>query len=227
MGKTVLVWNEFEHEHTHDEVKEVYPKGIHAALADAISACPEFDDVRTATLRDPNQGLDDQTVAGVDVVVWWGHIRHHDVTDENAERVADLVTERGVGLVPVHSAHFSKPFIRVMGTTCSLGAWREEAEPEHVEVVSPDHPIAVGLPQKFTVPKTEMYDEPFDVPEPDVVVLRSTWDRGETFRSCCAWTRGNGRVVYVRPGHETYPIFYSDDFKTLLTNAVKWAAKLT
>jgi len=225
MGNVVLVWNEYEHEHTHKEVKKVYPRGIHNALADILKSHPEFN-VRTATMRDPNQGLDDDTLDGVDVIAWWGHMKHNDVTDENAERVANLVRD-SVGLVPVHSAHFSKPFIKLMGTTCGLGGWREDGEPEHVEVVAPDHPVAAGLPERFTIPRTEMYSEKFDVPEPEVVVLRSTWDKGETFRSCCVWTVGEGRVVYVRPGHETYPIFYDENFKKLFTNAVKYAARLT
>ena len=226
MSKVALCWSEFEQDRTDARVKEVYPQGIHTALAAVLDECGEFE-TRTATLRDPDQGVDEKTLAGVDVIVWWGHIRHDDVTDENAERVANLVIDNGVGFVPVHSAHFSKPFKRLMGTTCGLGAWREEGEPEHIQVAAPDHPIAAGLPGQFTIPQTEMYSEKFDVPEPDTVILRSVWDRGETFRSCCAWTRGEGRIVYVRPGHETYPIFRDENFKTLLINAAKWAAQLT
>jgi trehalose utilization protein len=226
MSKVALCWGEAEQDRTDARVKAVYPNGIHTALADVLAGCPDFE-TKTATLRDPDQGLDDETLSGVDVIVWWGHIKHDDVTDENAERVAQLVTDNGVGLVPVHSAHFSKPFKRLMGTGCGLGSWREEGEPEHILVAASDHPIAAGLPGQFTIPQTEMYSEPFDVPEPDAVILRSVWDRGETFRSCCAWTRGNGRVVYVRPGHETYPIFRDENFTTLLVNAAKWAAQLT
>jgi len=226
MAKVALCWGEAEQDRTDARVKAVYPNGIHAALAEVLAGSPDFE-TKTATLRDADQGLDDETLAGVDVIVWWGHIKHDDLTDENAERVARLVTDKGVGFVPVHSAHFSKPFKRLMGTSCGLGAWREEGEPEHIQVAAPDHPIAAGLPGQFTIPQTEMYSEKFDVPEPDTVILRSVWDRGETFRSCCAWTRGKGRIVYVRPGHETYAIFRDENFTTLLVNAAKWAAQLT
>ena len=88
----------------------------------------------------------------------------------------------------------------------------------------PEHPIAAGLPAKWDVPQTEMYDEPFHVPAPDAVVFEERWDKGEHFRSGSAWTVGKGRVFYFRPGHETYPVYRQAEPLRVVTNAVRWAA---
>ncbi|HOX37381.1 MAG TPA: ThuA domain-containing protein [Candidatus Brocadiia bacterium] len=225
--KTILVWNEYEHERVHDEVRKVYPQGIHEALADPLRKCGDFT-VRTATRLDEEQGLSDANLKGVDAVVWWGHVRHHEVRDELADKVVKLVRETGMGFLPVHSAHMSKPFTRLMGTTGRIGGWREDGEPEHIEVKAPNHPIARGIPAKFSIPQTEMYREPFDIPEPETLIFCSKWDKGEVFRSGCAFTCDKGRVFYWRPGHETYHIFDQDEnFRKILVNGVRWVTRMT
>jgi trehalose utilization protein len=93
-----------------------------------------------------------------------------------------------------------------------------------VTTLLPDHPIAAGLPGKWDVPQTEMYNEPFHVPEPDAVVFEERWDKGERFRSGCAWKVDKGRVFYFRPGHETYPVFREETCLRVVLNAARWAA---
>ncbi|WP_209330773.1 ThuA domain-containing protein [Lunatimonas salinarum] len=92
-------------------------------------------------------------------------------------------------------------------------------QPSTVNVLLPEHPIAQGLPSRFTIPETEMYDEPFHVPEPDEVILRETWAGGEHFRSGMTWRLGRGQVFYFRPGHETYRIFTEPEPLKILENA--------
>ena len=128
-----------------------------------------------------------------------------------------------MGLIVLHSAHFSKIFKRLMGTTCNL-KWREIGEKERVWVVNPAHPIADGLSDYFEIPHAEMYGEPFGIPEPDSLVFTSWFEGGEVFRSGCCWYRGRGKVFYFRPGHETYPIYYQPEIRQVIANAVKWAA---
>ncbi|PCR90529.1 ThuA domain-containing protein [Natrinema ejinorense] len=215
----VTIWNEFRHERADADVAAVYPDGIHETLADALE-----DDhaVRTATLDDPEHGLTEDVLASTDVLLWWGHEAHDEVADEVVDRVQERVLE-GMGLIPLHSAHYSKPFKRLMGTSCSL-QYREDGETERLWVVDPGHPIADGLGESIELPETEMYGEPFDVPEPDRQVFVSWFEGGEVFRSGCCYRRGNGRIFYFRPGHETYPIYEDDDVQRVLHNAVEWAA---
>jgi len=181
-----------------------------------------WNEARTATLDEPEHGLTDDVLAKTDVLTWWAHMAHGEVSDAVVERVRRRVLD-GMGLLCLHSAHFSKIFIRMMGTTCSL-KWREAGEKERLWVVQPGHPIAAGLGEYIELPHTEMYGELFDVPPPDDLVMVSWFAGGEVFRSCCCWHRGAGKVVYFRPGHETFPIFRNAAIQQVITNAVRWLA---
>ena len=229
----VTVWNEYRHEQEHDAVAELYPDGIHGAIADALTEAngagdgngaadePAFE-VRTATLDEPEHGLTEEVLAETDVLTWWGHAAHDEVEDAVVERVRDHVLN-GMGLIALHSAHYSKIFKSLMGTTCSL-KWREAAETERLWVVEPGHPIAEGVDEYVEVPEAEMYGERFDVPQPETLVFNSWFEGGEVFRSGCCYSRGNGRVFYFRPGHETYPVYHQPEIRRIVRNAVEWAA---
>jgi trehalose utilization protein len=216
----VTVWNEFRHEKTHDKVAELYPNGIHAVIAEMLSA--QGFNVRTATLDEPEHGLTEEVLNNTDVLTWWGHMAHREVKDEIVDRVQERVWQ-GMGLIVLHSAHYSKIFRKLMGTTCNL-KWREIGEKERIYVVEPGHPIAAGLGEYFEVPHTEMYGERFDIPAPDTLVFISWFAGGNVFRSGCCFHRGAGKVFYFRPGHETLPVFYQPEIRQVLVNAVKWAA---
>jgi trehalose utilization protein len=223
MAKTirVTVWNEFRHEKLHEAVKKVYPNGIHTVIAEALNAAGGIQ-ARTATLDEPEHGLTEKVLAETDVLVWWGHMAHKDVQDAIVDRVHQRVMN-GMGLVVLHSGHFSKIFKKLMGTGCDL-KWREAGEKERLWVVAPAHPIADGLPEYFELQHTEMYGEHFDIPAPDELVFISWFAGGEVFRSGCCWHRGKGKVFYFRPGHETHDIYYDANVRKVLANGVRWAA---
>lgn len=263
----VLVWDEQQ-----KEQQQVYPNFLGNHLADHLKK-QEGLEVRSAAFGDPDQGLTDENVDWADVVVWWGHQKHGQVADKPVARIIERVKAGKCGLVPVHSAHYSKVFksamferqkqdllakipevergrvefvkqpklgkpaevsreekdgkivITVVAPECGLGGWRSDGLPSHVETKAPDHPIAKGLPARFDIPKTEMYNEDFKVPEPDTVVFFETWDKGEKFRAGCCWQLGQGRVFYFRPGHETFPVFHQAETLKVIHNAVLWAGK--
>ncbi|HEY1066743.1 MAG TPA: ThuA domain-containing protein, partial [Pirellulales bacterium] len=233
--------------------------------------------VKTAKLDEPEQGLSDAALDDADVLVVWCHRRVKEQSDERAEAVVKRVLEGKLSLVALHSAHWAKPFVRLMQERaktdallqvpeaerasakwefvndqpyhklvradarltpfverkpdgvwkltlpqCVFPAYRADGKPSHVAVKLPNHPIAAGLPEKWDIPKTEMYGEPFHVPTPDEVVLEETWDKGERFRSGCVWQVGRGRVFYFCPGHETYPIYKQAEPLRVVENAVRW-----
>jgi trehalose utilization protein len=217
----VTVWNEFRHEKHNERVIKVYPDGIHTVIAEGLRE-HGFTDVGTATLDEPEHGLTDAVLASTDVLLWWGHMAHQEVRDEIVEKVQMRVLE-GMGLIVLHSGHFSKIFKRLMGTTGNL-KWREAGEKERIWVVNPAHPIAEGLSDYFEIPHAEMYGEPFGIPEPDSLVFISWFEGGEVFRSGCCFYRGQGKVFYFRPGHETYPIYYQKEVRQVIANAVHWVA---
>ncbi len=217
----VTVWNEYRHEKENEQIKGIYPEGMHAAIAAHLKEQAGLE-VRTATLDEPEHGLTEEVLAATDVLTWWGHQAHGEVQDEIVDRVHKRVMD-GMGLVVLHSGHLSKPFRKLMGTGCML-KWREVGEKERLWVVSPGHPIAEGIDDYFEVPHAEMYGEHFDIPTPDELVLISWFPGGEVFRSGCCFYRGTGKVFYFRPGHETYPIYYQEEVLRVISNGVRWAA---
>lgn len=216
----ITIWNEFRHEQLHDAVRAVYPDGIHRAIADGLRE--HGLEARTSTLDDPDLGLGQELLDGTDVLLYWAHMAHREVSDEVAERVVRRVWD-GMGLVMLHSGHFSKVFKRLMGTGCDL-KWREGHDKERLWVVAPGHPITQGLGEFIELEHEEMYGEPFDVPPPETLIFVSWFTGGEVFRSGGTYTRGAGRIFYFRPGHETFPTFYHPDIRRVLANAARWAA---
>jgi trehalose utilization protein len=215
-----VVWGENVHEQTNKTVAALYPRGMHRAIADALNG-DEAITATTATLQEAEHGLPASRIAETDVLLWWGHAAHDKVDDAVVERVAEAVWG-GMGLIVLHSGHFSKVFKRLMGTPCNL-FWREAGERERVWLTSRSHPIAQGLPDQFEIEMEEMYGEPFGIPEPMETVFISWFQGGEVFRSGVTWRRGAGHVFYFRPGHETYPTYHHPLVQQVLRNAVKWA----
>ena len=220
MAIRTVVWNEFVHEREEAEVRAIYPDGIHETIAAALRQDPEID-VSTATMDAPEHGLPQERLDATDVLLWWGHKAHGQVSDETVDRVAERV-HQGMGLIVLHSGHFSKIFKRLMGTPCSL-RWREAGERERLWTINRSHPIAQGLGPSIELPQTEMYGEPFLVPEPLETVFISWFEGGEVFRSGLTYRRGAGNIFYFSPGHETYPIYHEPAVQTVLRNAVHWA----
>lgn len=216
----VVVWNEYLHEVENDAVRAIYPDGLHRTIADALSKDPDID-VSTATLREPEHGLPKQRLDETDVLLWWGHKAHSEVSDAVVERVQQRVFE-GLGLIVLHSGHFSKLFKRLMGAPCAL-RWREAGERERLWVIDPSHPIAAGIGPAIELANSEMYGEPFLVPEPLQTVFVSWFEGGEVFRSGLTFQRGAGRIFYFAPGHETYPIYHHPQVRQVLLNAVRWS----
>lgn len=215
----VTFWNEHRHERIDEAVKRIYPDGLHAPVVQALRAAGM--NVRVATLDDLEHGLTEPVLAGTDVLIWWGHTAHEEVRQEIVARVHERVLG-GLGLVVLHSGHFSRIFRTLMGTACTL-KWREAGERERVWVVAPSHPIAEGLGEGFDIEHEEMYGEFFDIPAPDELVLISSFAGGEVFRSGCCFYRGRGKIFYFRPGHETNPTYYNLQVQRVIANAVRWA----
>lgn len=211
----ITVWNEYRHEKESEKVRLHYPEGIHKVIADFLEG-----DVTTATLDMPEHGLTNEVLDRTDVLIWWGHKAHDEVSDDIVEKVHQRILE-GMGFIALHSAHFSKVFKKLMGTGCDL-KWREAGEKERIWVINPAHPIAKGLPEYFELEEEEMYGEHFDIPAPDELLFISWFEGGEVFRSGATFTRGNGKIFYFRPGHETYPTYHNEYVQKVIKNAVNW-----
>jgi len=219
MAIKLTIWNEFVHERRDDAVKALYSDGIHKVIGRYLEKNPDIE-ITYATLDQPEHGLTDQVLDNTDVLIWWGHCKQYMVHDEIVEKVFDRVL-RGMGLIALHSARGSKIFKKLMGTSCALRT-RRASEKERLWVVDPSHPIAEGLDPYFELVHEEMFGEWFDIPTPDAVVFIGWYKGGEVLRSGCCFNRGNGKIFFFQPGHETDPSFHNENVLKVIENAVKW-----
>jgi trehalose utilization protein len=215
----VLCWSE------QTEPRNIYPTGISGALADHLNKQSEFE-AKTAQISDPEMGLSEETLQNTDVLIWFGHKKHGEVPDVLVDRVVKHIRERGLGFIALHSSHYCRILKKALNNTGSWSSYVNFGKPEQMWVVSPKHPIAKGLTD-FTIPQTEIYTEPFEVPTPEAVIFEGTWETGHRNREVMVWTLDQGRFVYIRPGHEEYPIFFQPPMQRLVSNCVLWAGKRT
>ncbi|WAP52501.1 ThuA domain-containing protein [Arthrobacter sp. ATA002] len=221
----ILVWNEGVHEEQNEPpaMAQMYPHGIHGAIRDGLAGFFPAAEIGTAVLADAEHGLSEERLAETDVLLWWGHRAHADVSDAVVERVHRHVLG-GMGLLVLHSGHFAKIFTKLLGTSCSL-QWRNDGERELVWTVKPSHPIAAGVESPIVIPQQEMYGELFDIPEPDDLIFISSFEGGEVFRSGVTFSRGLGRIFYFSPGDQEYPVYHHPQIQRVLANGVRWAAR--
>jgi trehalose utilization protein len=222
----VTVYGENWHEKNDEKVQKVYPDGMHTVIADGVRSTIESlgqeVEVRIALLDDIDTSLSEEVLENTDVLLWWGHMAHDQVPDDAVERVVRHV-RGGMGFMPLHSAHFSRPFKTLMGTECDL-LWRNDGEEERVWTVNPSHPITRGVPHPLIVPAQETYAEWFNIPAPDELVFVSSYPGGEIFRSGCCFRRGKGKIFYFSPGDQDYPVYYQKEIQRVLANGILWAA---
>lgn len=217
----VRIWNEFFEERVYPTVSRHYPDGIHVALADALASLDA--EISCATQDEAEHGLPHEILDETDVLLWWAHLTHEQVSDDVVERIHQRVLD-GMGLVILHSGIGSKVAQRVLGTSCSGTGWRH-GDAELLWTVDPQHPIARGVPVPVVIPEGEMYGEPLDIPVPDELVFLSSYSGGEVLRSGALWHRGLGRVAFFAPGHEESPIYYQPEIRHILRNVTLWAGK--
>lgn len=202
------------------KIAAVYPEGLMAPIQSCLSAQEDIQ-VTSVHMMMEEFGLTDQTLDETDVLIWWAHISHDSIPDSLVQNIVERVN-KGMGFIPLHSSHKSKPFMRLMGTSGCL-KWRE-GDFCRIWTVDPVHPIAAGIPEQIELSEEEMYGEHFDIPRPDDIVFLSWFRGGEVFRSGCTWQRGYGKIFYFQPGHETSPSYHNEHVKQIILNAVRWAA---
>ena len=274
----VLIWDERQ-----PVQMKTYGKWIGEAIGENLSAGNKNIRITQTHLGAPDKGLSEKILDDHDVIIWWGHLRHHEISQTEAAPIIDRILNGRLSMIALHSAHWATPFMEAMNArtkiiaqknfssgkpneviefnyispggrqspvvnsdltpfflatrrgrstsvqvhlpNCCFPSWRADGKSSKVIVDSISHPIAVGLPHQFKLSATEMYAEPFHVPEPDTVVFREMWEMGEWFRSGMVWNIGKGKVFYFRPGHETYPVYNQPEVKTILNNAVTFLGK--
>lgn len=273
----VLVWDEQQ-----PAQRQAYENFLGNTIAEHLSKQPGLR-VISVNINEPEKGLPRSLLDNTDVLIWWGHVRHDDISVEQSRDIVARIKEGRLALIALHSAHWANPFVEAMNErtredarrrypdpengppvkfdfvpsggrfvptadsirtpayyamqrgkqltvrvdmpNCVFPAYRPDGKLSTVKVLKPDHPISAGLPASFEIPQTEMYADPFHVPEPDEVLFEETWEAGESFRSGLIWKIGTGKVFYFRPGHETFPVYKQERPLMIISNAVHWLGK--
>jgi trehalose utilization protein len=215
----VTIYNEYIEEKKDPAAVKLYPNGMHGTIKEFLSKNPDLE-VTAVTMELPDCGLTEELLNNTDVLLWWGHGHHGDVSDEVVKRVKRRVLA-GMGFIPLHSAHASKPFMALMGTTCRLH-WCDDQK-EIMWTVVPSHPIAKGVPEYFIIDSEEMYGEPFGIPNPDEIVFIGWFNHGNVFRAGVTFKRGNGKIFYFQPGHQSNGAYLNPSVQKIIENAVYWA----
>ncbi len=270
----VVVWDERQKKQL-----TAYPNFLGNHIAKQLAKNPLLA-VTSVGLDDPNQGLSDELLDKCEVMIWWGHVRHPEISAATSQKLIERVKKGQLQMIFLHSAHWANPFMEAMNEvvrqrtsahydslgvkveidymaiadslrfrvpklgdqlrpavyerkfpdghlsvqvsmpTCIFPFYRSDGKPSTLFTLAPKHPIAKGIPAQFTIPATEMYDEPFHIPKPDEVIFEERWETGEWFRSGALWQVGEGQVFYFRPGHETYKIFYEKVPMQIVENTV-------
>lgn len=215
----VVIWNEYRHEKLDEVCASIYPDGIHGCIKNFLKP-DESLNITLAALDDADQGISPELLEKTDVLLWWGHMAHHEVNDELVEMIRQRVYAGKMGLVVLHSGHHSKVFRSIVGTTGNLSWGRDQKE--IIWNLMPSHPIAAGIPDHFIIEEEELYCEPFYIPQPDALVFGGWYEDGYIFRSGCCFTRGLGKIFYFQPGHEYCRSFYNPYVQRIIKNAVDW-----
>jgi trehalose utilization protein len=269
----VLIWDEQQ-----PSQSEAYDNFLGNEILNQMKSSTDNLEFRSVNINDSQQGLSDENLDWADVLIWWGHRRHDEISNETAQRkIVKRLKSGKLNLIFLHSAHFSSPFMEVMNEVtkvqayekypdkntsfefilppgriapakkslvtpayyaiqgggivrsvrvdmpnCCFPSWRNDGKSSTLSVVADEHPISKGIPKIMKLMATEMYNEPFHVPEPDEVIFEESWELGEHFRSGMIWNLEKGKVFYFRPGHEIYPIFKKPEIIQILSNACHW-----
>lgn len=223
--RTIVVWSEGT------APKNVYPNDINAAIVEGLKADKRFekDTIIAASINDPDQGINDELLAKTDVLLWWGHKKHGQVTDALAAKIKQRWMDGKMGFIGLHSAHFAKPNKALMGTACSFSCYKGDSTTTKVTITDKSHPIAEGVAETFTVENAERYGDPYIVPEG----YKSMFDglsalkdgKTDNAKMGYAWESVNGsksRFFYFQLGHETNPIYFDTNVRKIIANATLW-----
>jgi trehalose utilization protein len=125
----VLVWDEQQ-----PEQKQGYgDKFLGETIAAHLAKLPGLA-VSTAKLDEPQQGLSDAALDAADVLIFWSHRRAKEQDDARAEAVVKRVKEAKLGFIGLHSAHWAKPFVRLMQERAKEDALKQLPEAERAAV---------------------------------------------------------------------------------------------
>jgi len=220
-----------------------YPVSIGETIAEFLRESGDFEaTVATAdTAKLKSRSLEDY-----DALMMWAH--GEPIAESVQYQIVEAVEVGGMGFVGLHSIMIpdAYPVItqRLLGAT-GLYDWEEDV-PLRIASMASEHQILDEITDHDYL--GEAYYEPLRLAE-DVQPLLSMVVRGTGVRqvhkgekgsvvedrdvtglaSRICWTRqvGRGRIFYLQPGHETYPVYKDAVIQRLLSQGLHWVCQHT
>ncbi len=131
----VTVWDEQQPEQKQAYGDKFLGETIAAHLAEKKDLA-----VRSEALSSPDQGLSTEILNRTDVLILWSHRKNAELSNERATDVARRVQEGQLALIVLHSAHWSKPFVKLMQARAIADARKQLGETAELRLVN-DNPI--------------------------------------------------------------------------------------
>ncbi|MBI3415971.1 MAG: ThuA domain-containing protein [Verrucomicrobia bacterium] len=140
----VLVWDEQQ-----PAQRQAYSNFLGNEIVAYLRKQPGLE-VASATLNDSEQGLSSAALDRTDVLIWWGHQRHKEITPATGKEIVRRIHAGRLALIALHSAHWSTPFVEAMNARAREDAVRRlsPAERAHAVIVETNR-----YPNFFTPPK--------------------------------------------------------------------------
>ena len=147
---SVVVWDERQ-----PSQKEAYPNFLGNAIADHLSAQGGIS-VHSVALDDPGQGLNDDILDKARVLIWWGHVRHAEISPEVGRKIVARIKEGTLSLIALHSAHWSTPFVEAMYERTRMDVRKR------YDTAAPNTAVKeIPPPKRYTTPKYEERVTPY------------------------------------------------------------------
>ena len=138
----ILVWDERA-----EEARKAYGMYLGEQIVASLSKNPHIN-VSIAFLDDPEQGLSDKVLDEIDVLIWWGHVRHQEISAEKGKSIVKRIEAGSLSLIALHSAHWASPFVESMNKITKERIFSEKSVTESdVEYKSPA--------SQFTIPAVD------------------------------------------------------------------------
>jgi trehalose utilization protein len=127
----VLVWDEQQ-----PKQLEAYTNFLGNQIATHLRTVQNLE-VKSVSIKDPEQGLAADVLDNCDVLIWWGHQRHTEISNARAKDIVARIKSGKLSLLALHSAHWSEPFVEAMRERTKLDAEKALPKGTRIEYVTP------------------------------------------------------------------------------------------
>jgi trehalose utilization protein len=146
-----VVWDERQ-----PSQKQAYDSLLGNYIADHLGKQPGIS-VHSFGLDDSEQGLSQKILSECDVLIWWGHQRQGEVSQQTGKKIVERIKQGTTSLITLHSAHWATPFMEAMNEITKLHTKQKygNTNKQQVEI------SYIVPPKPYTLPQYESRITPY------------------------------------------------------------------